>query len=448
MDDRALYCLRQNPARAKAIDSGQLNPAAENRKRIGALREKVGATGEGPQASEPPSQVRCPYCHQQIDRAAFDAHVADHRKLRPDGQHSEYVTLPPEQQEQGSLAGVPRWYVHRVCSAATGMPVEIIRSYLTNPYLYYSDRTYCSGCKTHVPHRECVWKETGEDLQTYMDRLRAAKPHLRPANWSSAPPAPAATPGQICSCGKALPAGVAYCRRCGRPATRQILSGSASASLPGRAHSVPTRTWIIVGVVVVLVVPVFAMRIFRNHPAARPEVREVETSSDQRPAGTTAVHNTPRARPQRATLETLGLKKSKLIGGTGGGTYEYFSKTLSPVVGFRFKMGRSGRKPVVSFLEPIFREDNAVATDDTVMARDGYVVSGIRVNGHVAAVQVIFTREQNGQLVAGETYESQWLGDNGEADTNVLDGNGRALMGLYGRRGMNIDAIGVLYPGS
>jgi tetratricopeptide (TPR) repeat protein len=41
MDERALYCLRQNPRRAQLIDSGEYDPAAENRRRIAELRRLV-----------------------------------------------------------------------------------------------------------------------------------------------------------------------------------------------------------------------------------------------------------------------------------------------------------------------------------------------------------------------------------------------------------------------
>ena len=125
-------------------------------------------------------QIRCPYCHEFIDKAEFPAHEAAHRKTRPDGQQSEYATLPEEERAQGDLAGVPKVYVHRKCGAATGMPEEIIRSYLQNPYLYSADATFCCGCGKHVPFRECVWTETGEDLQSYTDKLRAAKPEMKP----------------------------------------------------------------------------------------------------------------------------------------------------------------------------------------------------------------------------------------------------------------------------
>ena len=125
-------------------------------------------------------KVRCQYCHEYIDEVAYPAHEAEHLKPRPDGQQSEYATLPPEEREQGELSDVPTVYVHVKCGTATGMPEEIVRSYLKNPYMYLADATFCAGCGTHVPFRDCKWTETDEDLQTYMDRLRAEKPELRP----------------------------------------------------------------------------------------------------------------------------------------------------------------------------------------------------------------------------------------------------------------------------
>lgn len=119
------------------------------------------------------AKIRCPYCHEYIDETEFSTHEAIHRKTRPDGQQTDYVTLPEEAREAGDLAGVPRVYVHRECGVATEMPEEIIRSYLKNPYLYGADATFCCGCGKHVPFRECVWTETDQNLQSYMENLRA-----------------------------------------------------------------------------------------------------------------------------------------------------------------------------------------------------------------------------------------------------------------------------------
>jgi hypothetical protein len=126
------------------------------------------------------AQVRCPYCHEYIDQADYPAHERRHRKARSDGQQTDYATLPEDEREAGDLDDVPTVYVHRKCGEATQMPEEIVRSYLKNPYLYLADATFCCGCGRHVPFRECKWTETGENLQTYMDDLRAQRPELRP----------------------------------------------------------------------------------------------------------------------------------------------------------------------------------------------------------------------------------------------------------------------------
>ncbi len=126
-------------------------------------------------------RIRCSFCHQQISVAEYDRHVEEHLKLRPDGQQKDYATLPPEERvDEAALAAAPKWYQHLKCGAVTGMPEEIIRTYLANPWFYTADETYCGGCQTHVPKRECVWEETAETLQDYTNRLRAARPDLRP----------------------------------------------------------------------------------------------------------------------------------------------------------------------------------------------------------------------------------------------------------------------------
>jgi hypothetical protein len=125
-------------------------------------------------------QIRCDYCHEYVEWSAYSKHLEQHQKVRQDRQQTDYVTLAPEDREAGDLAGVPRIYVHERCGQETEMPEEIVRSYLKNPYLYLSNKTFCTGCSKHVPFGECEWTETGEDLQSYTDRLRSEKLEMRP----------------------------------------------------------------------------------------------------------------------------------------------------------------------------------------------------------------------------------------------------------------------------
>jgi hypothetical protein len=116
--------------------------------------------------------IRCEYCHNEVEARDFPAHRAKHVKLCADGQQMDYATLPPEEREEGSLEGVPRVYVHLRCGAGTVMQESIIRSYLKDPFMY-DDLNYCTGCKANVPDQECEWQETGENLHSYMEGLRA-----------------------------------------------------------------------------------------------------------------------------------------------------------------------------------------------------------------------------------------------------------------------------------
>ena len=42
MNERALYCLRQNPRMAEELRAGRYDPAAHNRQRIAELRQMLG----------------------------------------------------------------------------------------------------------------------------------------------------------------------------------------------------------------------------------------------------------------------------------------------------------------------------------------------------------------------------------------------------------------------
>ena len=116
--------------------------------------------------------VRCPFCHKTILQWFYESHSRQHKRKKPDGQQEDHVTTAPEKRRRGPLDNVPRRYRHPRCGVVTGMPEEIIRSYLVNPLLYV-DRTFCCGCGDYVNPAELSWVETGENLMTYKGRLRA-----------------------------------------------------------------------------------------------------------------------------------------------------------------------------------------------------------------------------------------------------------------------------------
>lgn len=120
----------------------------------------------------------CPFCHELIASSDYRAHIAAHTEKLPDGQQRDHVTVREQERFAGDLEGVPTVYVHDRCGAATGMPEEIVRSYLADPFLY-SNRTFCTGCGTYVPHAECRWIDTGQRLSDYFRELKRNAPAKR-----------------------------------------------------------------------------------------------------------------------------------------------------------------------------------------------------------------------------------------------------------------------------
>jgi len=115
--------------------------------------------------------VSCPFCHRSVFRPLAWLHRARHMKPLADGQMTDHITVPPSQRFEGSLEGVPQTYFHAKCGVSTGMPEEIVRSYLVNPFLY-SGFTFCCGCQGYVSHEELSWIETGENLAKYFAKLK------------------------------------------------------------------------------------------------------------------------------------------------------------------------------------------------------------------------------------------------------------------------------------
>ncbi|MEN0067761.1 MAG: hypothetical protein AAGA48_36870 [Myxococcota bacterium] len=71
---------------------------------------------------------------------------------------------------------MPRSFRHQTCGTVTEMPTAVLATILRDPHLV-GNRTLCKHCGTTVPMIECVWVETGEDLQSYIDGLRAGPIH-------------------------------------------------------------------------------------------------------------------------------------------------------------------------------------------------------------------------------------------------------------------------------
>ena len=127
----------------------------------------------------------CPFCHTWVSENIWDSHLDSHTRILPDGQMKDHITVRPEERFQGNIAKEPQWYVHPRCGGVTGMPEEIIRSYIADPFLY-NESSFCTGCGTYVPTSELFWQETNESLHAASCRRKAEfikQNHLNPDDF-------------------------------------------------------------------------------------------------------------------------------------------------------------------------------------------------------------------------------------------------------------------------
>lgn len=141
--------------------------------------------------------------------------------------------------------------------------------------------------------------------------------------------------------------------------------------------------------------------------------------------------------------------KTEMVGGGGGQPFIQVSSPIKPIVGFRYGMGQWGGRQVLSQLDPIFEGTNVgnEAADHTKMAKAGYIVGGLIVDtegSSTVAVRIIFLRYKDGRTDASNGYESDWIGIPSHKSVKTLAGHGEPVIGTFGRKGANLDAVGLV----
>jgi len=194
----------------------------------------------------------------------------------------------------------------------------------------------------------------------------------------------------------------------------------------------------------------------KPRPATPPAVATDPKPATPRPAPPVGGLRPPPAKPDRAAREAAEAAaeladRTELVGGNGGGPFARPTAGGAPVVGLRYSMGNWGGRPCLRDLEPIADPaappaDNANA--QSVLARDGYVLSAIaavRDETNVVAIRPQFARLKDGRPDPADQYDGEWIGAApGGAQPTLLGGGGVKIIGVCGRRGLNLDAVGLL----
>ncbi|MDA1164516.1 MAG: hypothetical protein O3B13_15600 [Planctomycetota bacterium] len=158
------------------------------------------------------------------------------------------------------------------------------------------------------------------------------------------------------------------------------------------------------------------------------------------------------------------LNRSRSVGGNRGGPFESIPDQPSLLVGFDYTTSTLyGGHLTVKSVRPIFLSRDGEFNDRwhgvphgkvyRVHAKDGYVVAGIIAKGgyRVDGIRLIYMRVKNGRLNPDDTYRSSWIGGQGGGAETQCAANGEPVIGIYGQRGHDLDAIGFVQitpPGS
>jgi hypothetical protein len=202
---------------------------------------------------------------------------------------------------------------------------------------------------------------------------------------------------------------------------------------------------------------------------SKPEPEVEQPDPALTPEGKTAIPKEgpppkPKA-PPSATPDDNDLISTAIVGGQGGGPFEEAPtprrllvgfKTTTGSVAFKTATGQFSSGRVVRSIQPIY---SGSAPDDdaktygqvrgevtTVEAKQAYAVGGVIAKGGILldGFKVIFMRVGPTSLDTTDSYESEWIGGRGGGPEQTLGGDGKRVVGIYGRSGLLLDALGLI----
>ncbi|NQT87610.1 protein kinase, partial [bacterium] len=165
-----------------------------------------------------------------------------------------------------------------------------------------------------------------------------------------------------------------------------------------------------------------------------------------------------RARRLGSSEKGRTVELTRRVGGPGGGWFDDQAEEGGLLVGLHCTAARPFGHHILTAVQPIFRDQKGAILRGGVygrggkgtefIAKPGYAVGAleVRAGGRVDGLCAIFMRVKDGALDPNDTYKSPWVGGGGGGGTQ-LGGTGRLIVGIQGRRGNEVDALGLVECG-
>ncbi|MBV8880652.1 MAG: hypothetical protein JO332_11840, partial [Planctomycetaceae bacterium] len=144
--------------------------------------------------------------------------------------------------------------------------------------------------------------------------------------------------------------------------------------------------------------------------------------------------------------------RTAYYGGHGGGEFEEPAPAGAVLVGFKYSAKGSGGR--MKYLQAIYRlgeqtsrggNHGSTDTSAELVAKPGYAVGQMvmSTSDRLDGFKLVFMRQSGGRLLAGDSYESPWVGAPLKGEAKTL-GDGSAVGGIFGHAGNEVDGVGLL----
>lgn len=151
----------------------------------------------------------------------------------------------------------------------------------------------------------------------------------------------------------------------------------------------------------------------------------------------------------RLTRPPSGAKQdTELVGGDEGWPFRHEDQKL--LLGIRYGLGGWAGEKTVGRIEPVFDRKAAGDGESAVVARVGYAVGALKVDAQrfVNAMQIVFMRRTPaGRLDPSDSYTSDWIGFPTGRPPKTVGAADAIVVGVYGRHGAILNAVGLVVKG-
>ncbi len=155
-------------------------------------------------------------------------------------------------------------------------------------------------------------------------------------------------------------------------------------------------------------------------------------------------------------FDDAGLRRTSLRGGRGGGSFDDRRSVRATLVGLRVWSAKWSGHTIVTAVQPIFGGPEGIAegavhgqargTRHTIASPKGYAIGGLYVRGghRVDGLAAVFLPWSEKGLALEGAFVGPWVGGTSGGGAVLLGATGHRVVGLHGRKGADLDAVGLI----